>query len=35
MFAPVCLNDDVADDVVADDHGANEGEREVVKVGGE
>ena len=35
VFAPVRLDDDVADDVVADDHGSNEGERDVVKVGGE
>ena len=35
MFAPVSLDDDVADDVVAEDHGSNEGEGEVVKVGGQ
>ena len=35
MFAAVRLNDDVADDEVAEDHGSNEGERDVVEVGGE
>ena len=35
MFAPVSLDDEVAGDKVADDHGSNEGERDVVEVGGQ
>ena len=35
MLAPVRLNDAEADDEVADDHGSNEGEGDVVEVGGE
>ena len=32
MFASVRFDDDVADDVIEEDHGSNEGEREVVEV---
>ena len=35
VFAPVSLNDDVADDEVEDDHDSNEGEGDVVEVGGQ
>ena len=35
MFATVSLDYDVADDVVTDDHGANEGDGEEVEVAGQ
>ena len=35
VFASVRLDDDVADDVIEEDHGSNEGEGKVVEVGGQ
>ena len=35
MFAAVSLDDDVAGDVVSEDHNTNEGHREVVEVASE
>ena len=41
MFAPVSLDvlvslhDEVDGDIVADDHGSNEGEKDVMEVGGQ